>query len=33
MREQIMSTNTESETKLETFIYGLASCTNQHLNH
>lgn len=29
MHEQIMSTNTESETKLETVIYGLASCTNQ----
>jgi len=28
-----LSTKSESETKLETVIYGLASCTDQHLNH
>jgi hypothetical protein len=32
MHEQIMSTNIETETKLETVIYRLASFTNQRLN-
>lgn len=31
MHEQIMSTNAETETQLETVVYKLASCTNQRL--